>query len=163
MTQGHRQCICRIILNRAFNTQQQAHHVLNLRLVGPAAANDGLLDRAWAVFCDWYLAGYRRTNRRATGLAKFDRRGSVMRNENGFDRRLVRFVFFDQLLQLGKNNTQPLCKLARSGLDSAVVNRGYPVTVNLDNTYAGYSRTGINTEYAQVFQVYASAGISAFE
>ena len=72
MTQGHRQGISGVILNRTFNTQQQTHHVLNLRLIRPATANNGLLDRARAVFRDWNFAGDRRTNRGAASLAQFD-------------------------------------------------------------------------------------------
>ena len=90
----------------------------------------------------------RRTNSRRPGMAQFQGTAGVLVHEDTFNGDDVGPIFCDDLTDGAKYHLQALRKLTVNAVDRTAGDVAGPITLAVQHTKAGQTRTGINSEYS---------------
>ena len=148
MTDRDRERVGRIVRRgHGRQTQQQLDHLLHLRLVGAAVADDGAFDRRRRVL-DHLAAGLdRRQHRHAASVTELERAARVHRVEQVLDGHAVGLRGAQQRRELTVDAGEPLRKpVGGRRRDGAARHEPVAPTVALDATVAGALGAGVDAE-----------------
>lgn len=127
--------------------KKATHHEGNLRLVGRARADDGLLDLRGGKFGNLEACARKRRHRGATRLAQQKRGSRIDVHERLFDGRFIRRVLLDHGAQLDTQFGQTVSHVGiRIRLDDAVSDPRQAWAVHGDHAPAGMAKARINAE-----------------
>ena len=119
MAEGNAQGVGLVQPHLALQAENQAHHVLHLLLLGRAAAHQGLLDLARAVFVDGQLQGDGGGNGGTPGMAQLEGGRGVLGDEDLLDGDLVRPLLVDQGAYALEDLAQTAVEVVTLGTDTA--------------------------------------------
>ena len=108
MAQGNRQSIRRIGVSDLHARQLQAHHVIDLFLVGMPDPNYGFLDRIRCILCNRDTCLRRNQQANRPGLAQFQCAHSVFVHKSLLNRCLVWRVALNDCIQLAMKRKKSL-------------------------------------------------------
>ena len=129
--------------------QQHADHQADLRLLGVAGADDGLLHQVGRVFGDDHARLRRHQQRDAARLPELQGRGRVAVDEGRLDGRLVGAELIDDARQPVVDRDQPLGERELLvGLDRTAGHVDQPVALAADQAPAGAAEARIDAENA---------------
>ena len=132
--------------------QQHADHQADLRLLGVARADDGLLHQVRRVFGHQHAGLRRHQQCDAARLTELQGRGRVAVDEGRLDRGLVRAEFVDDARQPVMDRHQPFGERELvAGLDRAAREVDQPVALAADQAPAGAAEARIDAEDANRF------------
>ena len=149
MADRHGEGVGGVALGAVFKVEQDLDHVLDLQLVGVAAADDGLLDLRRRELEHGQAAAGAGDDGSAARLAQLERRIDVAVDEHLFDRHLHRLVALDDGLHFVEDDPQPLRHLPLRRAYAAVGDMGSAAAIHVDDTEAGDPRSRIDPKDAR--------------
>jgi hypothetical protein len=111
VTDGDRKRVGSISLRYARQIEHDAHHVLDLFLIGSARADDGPFDLTRRILGNRKIRGNSRSDRNTAGLPELERGARVPRNEHVLNGQLIGTVAFDELDDPVIDDTEALGEL----------------------------------------------------
>jgi len=143
----HRQRVGGIGAGNRGAGQKALDHGVDLRLLGRAVADHGLLDQARGIFADVQPGAGRDHQHHAAGLAELEGRLGVLVDEHFLDRGCLGLVIGQKRFQLrGEVRKAFGQRLGRVGFELAIGEVRKAITIGADDAPAGRSKARVEAE-----------------
>ena len=146
MGQGNGDRVRRVVrLGDRLHMKQHLHHLLNLLLLGPAPAHDGLFDLHGRIFVKLIRILGAGGDAHAPGRAHVQRGGHVFGEKQLLKGDLLRLKALEQRPHVLADLLQPLREaLIGRGQDATVLDQALPSGLRVDHAPAQRGQTGVD-------------------